>query len=138
MAELLHRTGVVNRTRDHLRKGDHVKAVATATALEDELEHSGFRIARLWFLNPVIATYVETLGFAIVEQRLTHQARHAAGQSPSSPDQVSGGIRDRAARKPVVRFALRVATALLALDMTLFRRVRTGAFFLLARPASRQ
>ena len=137
VAELLHRTGVVNRTRDHLRKGDHVKAIATAASLEDELERSGFRIARLWFLNPVIATYVETLGFAIVEQRLTHHTRQAAGYAPSSTDQVPVGIRDRAARKPIIRYALRVATATLALDMTLFRRVRTGAFFLLARPAPR-
>jgi SAM-dependent methyltransferase len=138
LAELLHGTGVVNRTRDHLRKGDHVKAVETAAALGDELERSGLRIARLWFLNPVIATYVETLAFAVVEQRLTHHARQAAGQTPSGANQVPGGIRDRAGRKPVVRFALRVATALLALDMTLFRHVRTGAFFLLARPASRR
>jgi ubiquinone/menaquinone biosynthesis C-methylase UbiE len=135
LAELLHRTGVVNRTRDHLRKGDHVKAVETAAALEDELERSGFRIARLWFLNPIIATYVETLGFAIVEQRLTHPARHTERLDAPDTGEIPVGVRDRAARKPVVRFALRIATALLALDIALFRRVRTGAFFLLARPA---
>lgn len=136
LAELLHRTGVVNRTRDHLRKGDHVKAVETAAALEDELARSGFRIARLWFLNPVIATYIETLGLAIVEQRLAHQERIAECREATRADAVPLGIRDRAARKPAVRIALRVATALLALDITLFRRVRTGAFFLLARPVA--
>ncbi len=136
-AESLHRAGIVNRSRDHLRKGDHVKAVETTAALEHEFAAGGFRIARLWFLNPVLATYVETLGFAIVEQRLMRRKRCPDGAPAGASPQASGGIRDRAARWPLVRFALRVATALLALDVTFFRGVRTGPFFLLARPSHR-
>lgn len=135
IAELLHRVGVVNRSRDHLRKGDHVKAVETTAALEHELAVGGFRIARIWFLNPVIATYVETLGFAIVEQRLTRRKSAMHDGSALAFDPASATIRDSAARKPLVRFALRVSTALLALDVAFFRGVRTGPFFLLARPS---
>lgn len=135
VAESLHRAGVVNRTRDHLRKGDHVKAVETAAALDEELAAAGFRIARLWFLNPLIATYVETLGFAIIEQRLTRRSRRPAGGSPMASDPGPVSIRDQAARKPLVRFVLRGATALLALDLVFFRNIRTGPFFLLARPS---
>ncbi len=135
LAESLHRAGVVNRTRDHLRKGDHVKAVETTAALEDELAADGFRIARIWFLNPVFATYIETLGFAIIEQRLTR--RRPAGGSPVASTPGPASIRDQAARKPLVRFALRGATALLALDLVFFRTIRTGPFFLLARPSQR-
>ncbi|MDQ6834237.1 MAG: hypothetical protein M3008_12630, partial [Chloroflexota bacterium] len=129
--------GVVNRTRDHLRKGDHVKAVETTAALEEELATGGFRIARIWFLNPVIATYVETLGFAIIEQRLIRRPRRPEGESLVASDPGSASIRDRAARKPLVRFVLRGATALLALDLVFFRGIRTGPFFLLARPSQR-
>jgi SAM-dependent methyltransferase len=137
LAESLHRAGVVNRSRDHLRKGDHVKAVETADALEHELAVGGFRIARIWFLNPVIATYVETLGFAIVEQRLTRRDSVLRGGASPDANPASDTVRDRAARKPLIRFALRLATALLALDVAFFRGVRTGPFFLLARPSHR-
>lgn len=137
IAESLHRAGVVNRTRDHLRKGDHVKAVETTAALEHELAAGGFRIAHIWFLNPLIATYVETLGFAIIEQRLTRRPRHTEGGSPVASDPGFSGIRDEAARKPLVRCVLRGATALLALDLVFFRGIRTGPFFLLARPSHR-
>ncbi len=137
IAERLHRAGLVDRTRDHLRKGDHVKAVETTAALEDELEVSGFRVAQLWFLNPVIATYVETLGFALVEQRLSRGNGARSAPALSAPGTATGSVRDDAARNPRVRFVLRLATALLMLDVAFFRRVRTGAFFLLARPSPR-
>jgi ubiquinone/menaquinone biosynthesis C-methylase UbiE len=137
VAESLHRFGVVNRSRDHLRKGDHVKAVETTAALEHELAAGGFRIARIWFLNPVIATYVETLGFAIVEQRLTRRNSALHDRVSPTANAASDTVRDRAARKPLVRFALRLATALLTLDVAFFRGVRTGPFFLLARPSHR-
>ncbi len=137
LAETLHRAGVVDRTRDHLRKGDHVKAVETAEALEDELAASGFRIARLWFLNPLAATYIETLGFAVVERMLSR--RHASRDTSSASETAVAdlSVRDRAARQPLVRLTLRVATAALLMDVTFFRGVRTGPFFLLARPSRR-
>ncbi len=137
-AESLHRIGVIDRSRDHLRKGDHVKAVKTAAALECELESGGFRLAHIWFLNPVIATYVETLSLAIVEQLLTHRKRRTDREPSSVPNPSTRGVRDRAAQQPVVRFLLRVATALLMADVAFFRDVRTGPFFIVARPSSRR
>jgi len=136
LAESLHRAGLVDRTRDHLRKGDHVKAVETTAALEHELAVGGFCLARLWFLNPLIATYVETLAFALVERRLS-RGRGTAVRPMSATNTVTDSVRDNAARQPLVRFLLQVATALLMLDVVFFRRVRTGPFFLLARPSSR-
>lgn len=135
LAESLHRAGLVDRTRDHLRKGDHVKAVETTAALEHELAAGGFRLARIWFLNPLIATYVETLGFALIERRLSRG--RDAERRMSATRQATTSVRDNAARKPLVRFLLRVATAGLMLDVVFFRRVRTGPFFVLARPSSR-
>jgi hypothetical protein len=137
LAEALHRAGVVDRTRDHLRKGDHVKAVETAEALEYEMAVGGFRIARIWFLNPLVATYIETLGFAVVERMLTR--RRANHPPPAARDAVMPAlsVRDRAARQPLVRLALRVATAALMMDVIFFRAIRTGPFFLVARPSHR-
>lgn len=136
-AEAFHRAGFVDRTRDHLRKGDHVKAVETTDGLADELRNAGLEIRRIWYLNPVLATYVETIAVAVLERRLTKQIPVQAPElTPSNRPQATS-FRDRAARKPAVLFALRIATALLMADVAFFRRVRTGPFFLLARPSRR-
>lgn len=138
LAEQLHHAGLVDRTRDRLRKGDHVKAVETTDALHDELRRAGLSIARLWYLNPLIATYVETIGFALVERFL---ARRGNGTStgPSRADAARDrGVRAAAAGRPAIQQVLRVSTALLMADVAFFRRVRTGPFFLLARPTRRR
>lgn len=145
LAERLHRAGIVDRTRDHLRKGDHVKALATADDLADALARADLHIAHLWFLNPLLATYVETLGVAVIERALSRRAARIAAQPaernhPADDAASSGasvptpGIRDRAAGHPLVRLALHIVTAALVADVAFFRRVRTGPFFLLARP----
>lgn len=138
LAERLDRVGLVDRTRDRLRKGDHVKAVETTGALRDEFGRAGLCIVKLWYLNPLIATYVETIGFALVERLLTRRAHPAA----SAPSHVGDGrdrtVRTSAAARPTVRWVLRAATAMLMADVAFFRRVRTGPFFLLARPARRR
>ena len=133
LAELLHRRGLVDRSRDHLRKGDHVKAVETTEALHEAFRAAGLGISRIWFLNPVLATAVETLGLAIVEQMLH---RRGAQRAPRSDGAMQNpiAVRDAAAGRPLVRGALNVSTALLMADVAFFRRVRTGPFFLLARP----
>ena len=151
LAERLHRAGIVDRTRDYLRKGDHVKVLATADDLKTAFAHADFRLVHLWFLNPVLATYVETLGFAMIERALGKKAarspqpiadnalsgkgeRTRNGQQPMPTILAGVGIRDRAAGSPLVRVALRIVTAALVADVAFFRRVRTGPFFLLARP----
>jgi len=146
LAEWLHRAGIVDRTRDHLRKSDHVKALATADDLKDAFARADLRLTRLWFLNPLLATYVETLGFAVVERALLERrrrgtrtaARRSTAESPAvaTPDtgRPAASIRDRAAQRPFVRVMLRLTTAALVADVAFFRGVRTGPFFLLARP----
>jgi len=140
LAEWLHRAGIVDRTRDHLRKGDHVKALATADDLTTAFAHADLRLTRLWFLNPLLATYVETLGFAVVERALGRGTR-AAVQPSTAPtphhERAAASVRDRAAARPLVRVALRLMTAALVADVAFFRGVRTGPFFLLARPIVR-
>jgi SAM-dependent methyltransferase len=138
LAETLHDAGFVDRTRDHLRKGDHVKAVETTDALRDELCYAGLRAERLWYLNPLIATYVETIGFALVERGLDQHANHGAHKTAAVSRGPEGSVRAAAARRPAVQAALRAATALLMADVVFFRHVRTGPFFLLARPTRRR
>jgi hypothetical protein len=46
-------------------------------------------------------------------------------------------VRASAAQQPTIQRVLRAATALLTVDVAFFRRVRTGPFFLLARPTKR-
>jgi ubiquinone/menaquinone biosynthesis C-methylase UbiE len=138
LAERLHRAGLVDRTRDHLRKGDHVKAVETTSALHDELARAGLRVERLWYLNPVIATYIETISFALVERLLNRRASQGTLALSSGGAGSGTSVRAAAARRPAVRMALRIATALLMADVAFFRRIRTGPFFLLARPVRRR
>lgn len=141
LAERLHRAGLVDRTREHLRKGDHVKVLATTDDLHREFARAGLGIDRVWYLNPLIATYVETLALAVVEQRAgkgksssrpegTRSRQSSVGSSPS----VQSSVRDGAVGNPLLRAALRGATALLTADVTLFRAIRTGPYFLRARP----
>jgi ubiquinone/menaquinone biosynthesis C-methylase UbiE len=137
-AESFHCVGLVDRSRDHLRKGDHVKAVETADALNDEFRRAGLAITRLWYLNPVLATYVETIAFAVLEQILTKRNTVASPRTRQQDQPPAPSVRDGAATKRPVRVALRIATALLMADVALFRRVRTGPFFLLARPGGKQ
>lgn len=137
LAERLHRAGVLDRTREHLRKGDHVKALATTGDLHREFARAGLAIDRLWYLNPLIATYVETLALAVVEQRAGKTGQSSADSRQSSERETAApqsSVRDGAVGNPLVRAALRGATALLAADVTLFRAIRTGPFFLRARP----
>ncbi|MGI8854517.1 MAG: methyltransferase domain-containing protein, partial [Thermomicrobiales bacterium] len=138
LAEALHRAGVVDRTRDHLRKGDHVKAVETTDALQDELYRAGLGVERLWYLNPLVATYVETIGFAVVERLLNRRAGVDGHTGSSISAESTPSVRAAAAQRPAVQAALRVATALLMADVIFFRRIRTGPFFLLARPDRRR
>ncbi len=138
LSESFHRAGIVDRTRDHLRKGDHVKAVETTDALVRELDAQGFRAATLWYLNPVIATYVETLGIAAMEQAVTRRRKRPDdAQTVSDRTYTPPSVRDAVGARPIVRIALRGLTALLLCDVAFFRRVRTGAFFLLAKPSPR-
>jgi SAM-dependent methyltransferase len=137
-AEVLHRLGVVDRTRDHLRKGDHVKAVETADALTEEFGCAALRIAHLWYLNPLLATYVETLSFAIIERALARRGTSGMPVIEGHTHPAAPTIRDAAGQRRSVRVLLRIATAALMADVAFFRRVRTGPFFVLARPAERR
>lgn len=128
LAERLHRAGIVDRTREHLRKGDHVKALATTDALHAAFGRAGLAIETIWYLNPLLATYIETLALAVVEQRA---GKSAVVRHPPSGRAIPT-VRDEAAGNPRLRAALRLATALLAADLTLFRAIRTGPFFLRA------
>jgi ubiquinone/menaquinone biosynthesis C-methylase UbiE len=142
LSERLHEAGIVDRTRDHLRKSDHVKALETTEDVEREFDRAGLRIDRIWYLNPLLATYVETLAGAVVERAVARRkggkADKAEGQSepipPLRPSASSPAIRDAALTNPLVRVGLRAATALLMADVIFFRAVRTGPFFLRARP----
>jgi ubiquinone/menaquinone biosynthesis C-methylase UbiE len=141
LSERLHRAGIVDRTRDHLRKSDHVKALETTDDLIREFDRAGLGIDRLWYLNPLIATYVETLAAAVVERAMKNRgggtaARPDAIQDTPTPRRTDSptSIRDDALRNPIVRTGLRAATALLMADVIFFRAVRTGPFFLRARP----
>jgi ubiquinone/menaquinone biosynthesis C-methylase UbiE len=144
LSERLHEAGIVDRTRDHLRKSDHVKALETTEAVEQEFDRAGLRIDRIWYLNPLLATYVETLAGAVVERAI---GRRRGGESergkdgtaasdpqtPRLPDSPTS-VRDAALTNPLARIGLRAATALLMADVIFFRAVRTGPFFLRARP----
>jgi SAM-dependent methyltransferase len=145
LSERLHRAGIVDRTRDHLRKGDHVKALETTDDLVREFARAGFGIDRIWYLNPLLATYVETLAGAVAERALGRRGagraeRRNAGDTrrsndpPSRTSAAPHSVRDSALRNPLVRVGLRGATALLMADVIFFRGVRTGPFFLRAKP----
>ncbi len=137
-AEALHRAGLVDRTRDHLRKGDHVKAVETTDALAARIRRSRSRCAGDLVFEPPHRHLCGDPRLRDGRTRLTRRRpdNHAAAESaPITGNDPAGHVPGT---QPVVRIALRLATSLLMADVSFFRAVRTGPFFLLARPARRR
>lgn len=128
--------GVLDDTRDRLRKSDHVKAIATYPELERVFRESGFEIEDVIFWNGLFQSLIENLlvklGESLLRRVRTMRGR-TRSQDPNLDDAVRSSVKTRLARKGLAYRAMVLLTDLMWLDLVLFGNWRAGPYFVLAR-----
>jgi SAM-dependent methyltransferase len=130
----LGRRGLIDNSRDTLRKSDHVKALATYPELEATLWRCGFRVREVIFWNGLFQSAIENLLVKIAESALRKMSRKKLDEAKAEEgeDTVRSSVRGRLARRGMAYWAMRVLTELMWLDLVLFGKWRAGPYFLLA------
>ncbi|MEW5983553.1 MAG: class I SAM-dependent methyltransferase [Acidobacteriota bacterium] len=131
----LERLGLVDLSRERLRKSDHVNPLADIPDLERTVAASGFRIARIRYYTPLVGAIVENILMRVVEHWLS---RRRSGTSTDERADPAGGAKEaRAAAKArlgrggLLYAALRAVTWVMKVDILLFGHIRSGPFFAL-------
>ena len=135
VAHWLGRYGLVNAERERLRKSDHRNAIRSHEHFAALAGQAGLRVIERRYYNVVFKAVIEDLLLRLYEQRRAARGRNATRAKSNAAETASG-----AARRPYGRAAVVVGqllTLLLQLDVQLFGRIRTGPFFGLLAPMSR-
>jgi ubiquinone/menaquinone biosynthesis C-methylase UbiE len=150
LSRWLGKHGLIDDTRDRLRKSDHVKAIRTFEELEEALSEHGFRMERVLFWNGLFQSVIENLLVKLVESllrgwrsrsrsrsrsnsRLDGGGAVATGQVvPAGEDELRSSVRRTLARRGYAYRAAALLTDLMWLDVVLFGRWRAGPYFLIA------
>jgi SAM-dependent methyltransferase len=138
LARALERAGLIDLRQEHLRKSDHLNPLRDIPELEQVAREAGFRIAKIRYYTPLVGGFVENILVRIAERAM---ARRAAGRlrgTLPSREVEAAAIREarskakaQIARSPATHAALRALSSLMALDLLLFGRIRSGPFFAL-------
>lgn len=137
LARWLERRGLMDLSRERLRKSDHLNPLADIPDLEAVVASAGFRIARIRYYTPAVGAVVENILMRLVEHGLTRRAARRAASAGHAIDEAEAARQARSAAKVRVDggglsyAALRLATWAMKLDLLLFGRVRSGPFFAL-------
>lgn len=131
--------GIIDDSRDRLRKSDHVKALETYPELENVLAQCGFRVQQVVFWNGLFQSLIENLLVKLGEsaiKRLRGGKSHTAAGEPigtgTGEDAVRSSVRGALAGRGLTYKAIRLLTELMWLDLVLFGKWRAGPYFLLA------
>lgn len=143
LSRWLGERGVLDDTRDRLRKSDHVKALATYPDLERVLGECGFRVEKVLFWNGLFQSIIENLVVKLAEAglRRTRRGQNTAtsGQQGSTggEDTMRRKVKQRLARRGPEYRAMMLLTRLMWLDLVLFGSWQAGPYFVLARRVRR-
>jgi ubiquinone/menaquinone biosynthesis C-methylase UbiE len=137
LSSWLGQHGVIDNSRDLLRKGDHVKAIETYPQLEATLERCGFSVEQVRFWNGLFQSTIENLLVKLAESFLRRR-KGAPGKASettgaSGEDALRSSVRGRLSIRGPMYQMMRVFTNLMWLDIALFGSWRAGPYFLLAR-----
>ncbi len=137
---LLRRRAIGDFHTDDIRKGDHVKVLTTWPQVAAFAAHHGLRVEQVRFWNGVFQGLIDNvlvrLGEGLLLRRKGKGKGKAAPAAPKvQPTTSAPGLSARQAisRRPLVGAGLRVLTALMQLDISIFGRLRSGPFFALLR-----
>jgi ubiquinone/menaquinone biosynthesis C-methylase UbiE/uncharacterized protein YbaR (Trm112 family) len=131
----LGRRGVIDNTRDTLRKGDHVKAIETYPQLVETLGRCGFHVEEARFWNGLFQSTIENLVVKLAESLLRRLRQRSKSDEarPTGEDTLRTAVRGRLATRGPMYRVMRLLTELMWLDIALFGSWRSGPYFVLAR-----
>jgi SAM-dependent methyltransferase len=144
LSRQLRRRQIGDFAIDDLRKGDHIKVLATWEELVAFVARYHLRVEDVRFWNGVFQGLVDNVLIRLGEGLLLGKRASSGGvarqitgserQSPAQREQDAPlSSRQQLSRRRGLRLALRVLTALMQLDIILFGRLRAGPFFALLR-----
>ncbi len=137
LARALERAGLVDLSRERLRKSDHLNPLADIPDLERAVDAAGFRIAHIRYYTPLVGAFVENILLRVTEQWLSRRAARRAATAGTGVDGdeaarlARADAKRRLGRRGPVYLGLRALTWAMKLDLVLFGRVRSGPFFAL-------
>jgi SAM-dependent methyltransferase len=137
-AHLCERAGLIDLRQERLRKSDHLNPLVDHDDLGRVARICGFEVERVTYYSPIIGAFMENVLARIAEKWLAQRAARTlpAGTANDTSAAVRAARRSAQARVRkggALYWGLRGATAVMALDVWLFGRVRTGPFFALLR-----
>lgn len=136
LARWCEHLGLLDLRQERLRKSDHLNPIADHDDLRRVLAECGFRLERVTYYTPIIGAFTENILARIVEQRLARRARRRDASVTDGATAVRHARRSAQAvvgRRGWTYRALRVASALMMLDVVLLGRIQSGPFFALLR-----
>jgi SAM-dependent methyltransferase len=135
LSRRLGERGLLDNSRDRLRKSDHVKAIETYPELETVLAECGFGVRKVIFWNGLFQSLIENLLVKLAESFIRkRRAKNSTSQvqAGAGEDEVRSSMRSTIASKGLTYRAIRFLTELMWLDLVLFGAWRAGPYFLLA------
>jgi SAM-dependent methyltransferase len=135
-AAFCERLGLLDLRQERLRKSDHVNPLADHDDLARVAAECGFRIERITYYTPIVGAFVENVLVRIAEKWLTRRqaARAGAGAAPGDAGRAARrSAQAQVSRGGLVFGLLTVVSWVMALDVVLFGRFRSGPFFALFR-----
>jgi len=137
-ASLCERIGLIDLRQERLRKSDHLNPLVDHAHLRRTAAAAGFEIERITYYSPVIGAFFENVVARMAERWLSRRASRRLPAASASDE--TAGVREarratqaRVRRGGVLYWCLRVATAIMKIDLLLFGRIPTGPFFALLR-----
>ena len=130
----LDRIGILDLSKERLRKSDHLNPLATIDDLHDVAAKGGFRIETLRYYTPLVGGLIENLIVPLVERSLRTISRwRAKSDDAGTARETRLSVKHRIATGGPTFVILSWLTRLSMLDIFLFGRVKSGPFFALLR-----
>ncbi len=143
LARWLERRGLVDLSRERLRKSDHLNPLADIPDLEAAAAGAGFRIERILYYTPLVGGFVENILVRTGEHWLAKRAARRGAAEGKTLDgdgaarEARAAAKRHAGRPGAAYYGLRAVTWVMKLDLLLFGRVRSGPYFALLRRETR-
>ena len=130
----LDRIGLLDLSKERLRKSDHLNPLATIDELHEVSEMAGFRVETLRYYTPLFGGLMENLLVPLVERVMRRVDRWRARSPDAGQARVTRlAVKRRIAEGGATYTVLNWLTKLCMLDIALFGRIQSGPFFALLR-----